>query len=355
MLKIPRIIAQFFKLQPCLQPCLVSMRTHAWASLPVLNSTQQEPATQQRSITDSRQSSSYSSKHGGSVDSIIEPMRSYYFHLRFEICTAAHVEEKQLVLDLSVIKDVFQTPLPHHSRHPWSQLLNVETANNHNRINRVKKKSQDVKVDPPTSQRSRQTAVLHSKSKQASTLRKDWRYNNISLISIDMDQPDKGLRRYGSGKSASQDNPSDMIPGGLATKGKYVPSDPSTTELGWGIVHLYRDAEQTSNLHEDDANNTAITKSHAIDSTFDSQACSTLCILAVPSYMSPSDLLGYVGEQTREDVSHFRLIRTGRANKYMVLMKFRDAKKAQVWQKEWNGKPFNTMEVRVQSHLLYNH
>ena len=62
--------------------------------------------------------------------------------------------------------------------------------------------------------------------------------------------------------------------------------------------------------------------------------------------MMPSDLLGFVGDQTREDVTHFRLIRTGRANKYMVLMKFRSPKKAKEWQKLWNGKLFSAMEVR---------
>jgi BRCA1-associated protein len=61
--------------------------------------------------------------------------------------------------------------------------------------------------------------------------------------------------------------------------------------------------------------------------------------------MSPSDFLGFVGEGTRDDVSHFRMIRTARANRYMVLMKFRSGKKAREWQKEWNGKVFNSMEV----------
>jgi hypothetical protein len=61
--------------------------------------------------------------------------------------------------------------------------------------------------------------------------------------------------------------------------------------------------------------------------------------------MTPSDFLGFVGEPTRENVSHFRLIKTSRANKYMVLMKFREAKRAREWRKQWNGKAFNSMEV----------
>jgi len=141
----------------------------------------------------------------------------------------------------------------------------------------------------------------------------------------------------------------DLLPGGLTTKGEFIPSDPKNTELGWGVVHLYRDADETPGLYENSADSQA-----SSSMAFDPVDCTTLCILAVPSYMSPSDLLGYVGPQTRKDVSHFRLIRTRRANKYMVLMKFRDSQAARNWHKEWNGKPFNTMEVSICQRLALN-
>lgn len=129
------------------------------------------------------------------------------------------------------------------------------------------------------------------------------------------------------------------ISGGLATKGKFIPSDLKNTNVGWGVVHLYRDGQETPALYDD-----SIVAGEEAGTDFNETDCTTLCILAVPSYMTPSDLLGFVGEQTRDDVSHFRLIRTSRANKYMVLMKFRDAQKARKWRKEWNGKTFNSME-----------
>jgi hypothetical protein len=125
-------------------------------------------------------------------------------------------------------------------------------------------------------------------------------------------------------------------PSGLATKGRFIPTDPKSTELGWGVVHLYRDADETPGLYDEATPGAP---------PFDADKCSTLCILAVPSYMGPADLLGWLGERSREEVSHFRLIRTERANKYMVLMKFRDAEMARAWQRDWNGKPFNSMEV----------
>lgn len=125
--------------------------------------------------------------------------------------------------------------------------------------------------------------------------------------------------------------------GGLATKGKFIPSEPKNTEVGWGVVHLYRDGQETPGLYDE---------VDGASKEFNEEDCTTMCILAVPSYMTPSDFLGFMGEQTREEVSHFRLIRTSRANKYMVLMKFREAERARAWRKEWDGKAFNSMEVR---------
>ena len=166
---------------------------------------------------------------------------------------------------------------------------------------------------------------------------KDWRYDAVSIESIDMEAHSSSASKASQAKSAN---------GGLHTKALYLPSDPKTTEVGWGVVHLYRDAEE-SNVSEDHGHTRkSLEKGRrsAKNEDFDPDDCSTLCILAVPSWMMPSDLLGFVGDQTREDVSHFRLIRTGRANKYMVLMKFRSAKKARDWQKMYNGRLFSAAE-----------
>jgi BRCA1-associated protein len=142
---------------------------------------------------------------------------------------------------------------------------------------------------------------------------------------------------------------------GTSTKGTYEPLDQQTSDSVWGIVHLYRDEAETPGLYGDSLLSKPSNPwySRAIKdekSTFHPSAadedCTTLCILAVPSYLAPPDFLGFVGEETREQVSHFRMIKTARANRYMVLMKFRDGKRARHWQKAWNGKVFNSMEVR---------
>lgn len=184
-------------------------------------------------------------------------------------------------------------------------------------------------------------------------LSEDKRLDEMSVQSIDMMPPEHAAR-----SSEAQD---DQITRGIGsstsgqrTKGKYVPLDNGASESAWGIVHLYRDADESSSLYDDVPPPKTSRSRHGGHSKETSSLggpasdldCTTLCILAVPSYLAPSDFLGFVGEETRDEVSHFRLIRTARANRYMVLMKFRNGKKAREWRKKWNGKVFNSMEVR---------
>ncbi|KAG7286170.1 hypothetical protein NEMBOFW57_008475 [Staphylotrichum longicolle] len=65
------------------------------------------------------------------------------------------------------------------------------------------------------------------------------------------------------------------------------------------------------------------------------------------SYMSPSDFLGFIGEKWRGYVSHYRMVMTSRMNRYMVLMKFWDYRRAREWKKEFDGKPFDSVETEI--------
>ena len=182
----------------------------------------------------------------------------------------------------------------------------------------------------------------------------DWRYDRIAVQSIDM-APVAGLEKHGSKEElhGHMNNGMGAGPSGLATKGRYEPLDLEQEDMGWGIVRLYRDAEETPGLYDDlslskssRGGRSSPRKHDASEPVFRDEDCTTLCILAVPSYLTPSDFLGFVGEKTRDEVSHFRMIRTERGNRYMVLMKFRSGKKAREWRKAWNGKAFDGMEVR---------
>ena len=145
--------------------------------------------------------------------------------------------------------------------------------------------------------------------------------------------------------------------GGIATKGRFDASSTEEEELGWGVVRLYKDGEETPSLYDEPAhgkgsksNKALVRKQDGEKPAFKDEDCTTLCILAVPSYLTPSDFLGFVGEKTREEVSHFRMIKTEKSNRYMVLMKFRNGRRAREWRKEWNGKAFDGLEVYL--HLL---
>ena len=182
----------------------------------------------------------------------------------------------------------------------------------------------------------------------------DWRYNNISNQTVAMAQvADLGKPKGNSNNNEHITNGISAGPGGLATKGKYEPCNPQEENIGWGVVRLYRDAEKTPGLYDEpitpskhSKHSKALVKGVTEERPhFQDEDCTTLCMLAVPSYLTPSDFLGFVGERTRDEVSHFRMIRTERSNRYMVLMKFRNGKKARQWRREWNGKAFDGMEV----------
>lgn len=192
------------------------------------------------------------------------------------------------------------------------------------------------------------TRTIHSPSN-------DHRWDYVSVDSYDMNpqNPIPAASRDSGAMSSQINKGVGTSTRGLQTKGRYEPLSQGASEAEWGIVHLYRDAQETAGLQRESA---GVSSEWWYDGAQNRQSgkpfpppkdedCSTLCILAVPSYMTPADFLAFVGEETRNEVSHFRMIRTSRANRYMVLMKFRHGKRAREWQYEWNGKIFNSMEV----------
>jgi BRCA1-associated protein len=281
-------------------------------------------------------------------------MPAYFYHLAFELYPQPQANTKEPYTEVENIylpptgTDLFRSDLPVHRITPWgappSQRPSHRRANtNTSPVDRPKHRT--VSFHQSTAERppSRVPILANSRgpgnrTKQPSVCFPpswDWRFESITIESIDMaaNRP----------RGKSQSHPETPTGGGLDTRATFVPADAKNTDIGWGVVHLYRDAQETPGLYDEEypAVPGSVT---AATEHFNDEQCTTLCILAVPSYMMPSDLLGWVGETAREDVSHFRLIRTGKANRYMVLMKFREAKKAKAWRSEWNGKLFNSME-----------
>lgn len=198
------------------------------------------------------------------------------------------------------------------------------------------------------------------------TAHKDWRFGPVRIEGLDMaerpghkrGESSLGLPLAGSGKGngLAAGLAAGLTPQterGRVTKARFEEVQNKGTNVGWGIVHLYRDGEESLGSSQtqvypplsSEATDTSEATSGLPAKEEEEEDYTTLCIPAVPSYLTPSDFLGFVGEKTREDVSHFRMVMTGKMNRYLVLMKFRDGAVARKWQKEWDGKVFNSMEV----------
>lgn len=270
-------------------------------------------------------------------------MPSYFFHVAVELFTDHH-----------------QPTTPHDSEpHPpnLSQFFKVLKPFTHSpagRQSRVNLSDQRKGIpllpqrsQPPSHALEPRLEIPHSDSK-------DHRLDTVVLESADMASQSAGGEHSGKSDNIIEKGIGTSI-SGRHMKGRYESVDDGGGVEGWGIVHLYRDSEETSGLYphkdsvyrssdlwSDGVRNQSTGKIHPPPKD---EECTTLCILAVPSYMTPSDFLSFVGEETRSQVSHFRMVRTSRANRYMVLMKFNHGKTARQWQNEWNGKVFNTMEV----------
>ena len=179
---------------------------------------------------------------------------------------------------------------------------------------------------------------------------RDWRYGKIISQGIRMARASKdSANGFLTEDTSLHKNAVATGQGGLATQGRFEPLSSEEEELGWGVLRLYRDGQETQGLNDEPTTTkgSRVSKGNREVPPFKDEDCTTLCILAVPSYLTPSDFLGFVGEKTRDEVSHFRMIRTERSNRYMVLMKFRNGRKAREWRKEWNGKSFDGIEVHI--------
>ncbi|KAI0553852.1 Zn-finger in ubiquitin-hydrolase [Xylaria curta] len=185
--------------------------------------------------------------------------------------------------------------------------------------------------------------LLPSAALNPQTAVKDWRFGQIRVESIDIDShiSDDTMQESHAttaAAAATTVGPS-MGTAGKGTKALFLPlATAKNTNIGWGIVHLYREGNATPELRlpprqdlEDEQDNAQLD-------------CTTVCIPAVPSYLSPSDFLGFIGDKWRGHISHYRMIMTGWMNRYLVLMKFRDSKRARLFGQEFDGRVFNHIE-----------
>lgn len=194
--------------------------------------------------------------------------------------------------------------------------------------------------------RSDDTKVSEA-SKQIETASRDWRFGFVSIETLDPTEAMAVAEAEASSSAAAAAAPSlgpNLFGPGTATKATCVRLNTHHTNVGWGVVHFYRDEHENtaSRLTEAEQQLGATATAAGVDEDED---CSTLCIPAVPAYMTPGDLWGFIGERWREDISHCRMVMTSKMNRYLVLLKFRHGKVAREWKKMFDGTVFNTMEV----------
>lgn len=225
----------------------------------------------------------------------------------------------------------------------------------------------------------------------------DYRLSDISLTSVNMD------------KNQNNESPaiaSTSIPlhSNKNQKEKTIPAAASIEPLkakyvGFGVIRLYREideleeTEQTAkqlkdnipsinderNINEhvhandddDDERSARLTRnvsslslnsSNGKDAESINSATSSsqpvmentmVSILAIPSYFTVTDILGFIGDEyTKNHISNVRIIRADVSNRFLVLLNFRSKKYAKKFKKEYNGKHFNSMEPET-CHVIY--
>ena len=258
-------------------------------------------------------------------------MPGYFFHVRIELLSNSTIDSVAAGPPLS----------------PFFNALKPFQKEDTKRENRGHRSHKTTSKDNPLQDLNSEASAL------SSSLPEDHRFDSIRIESAGMAaqpaQKNDNIVGKGIGSDLS----------GHRMKAKYESISLEATDADWGIVHLYRDTEETPGLYQDSPlhssdlwSDTARRKSEKPHPPPRDEDCTSLCILAVPSYMTPSDFLAFVGEDTRRNVTHFRMIRTERTNRYMVLMKFKHGKIAKAWQHDWNGKIFNPMEPET-CHVVF--
>jgi BRCA1-associated protein len=169
----------------------------------------------------------------------------------------------------------------------------------------------------------------------------DWRFGRVSIETADPLDMNGETSRAGLPGAAPSLGP--MLGGAsMMNKAELLHLRTKHTDVGWGVVHFYRDGDETPSLGYMGENaEEGEDASEPVD-------CTTVCIPAVPAYMSPGDFLGFVGEKWRGDIIHCRMVMTSKMNRYLALLKFRDGDRAKKWRREFDGKVFNTMEVGLE-------
>lgn len=139
----------------------------------------------------------------------------------------------------------------------------------------------------------------------------DYRYSPITMISVD--NPSQSNMRNEPLKARS---------------------------LGKGVIRIYREYEE--DILPNSSQDQII---HPDDETM-------VCIVAIPTYLTITDLLGFLGETYVSHITHLRILKSEKPNRFIALVKFNDVVKTAEFQYKFNGKAFNSMEPET-CHVVF--
>ncbi|KAI0741537.1 zf-UBP-domain-containing protein [Daedaleopsis nitida] len=194
------------------------------------------------------------------------------------------------------------------------------------------------------------------KQQEDSSDSRDYRFGPIRVDWVDfssMDPPVSSFIKVSSGKE--REKPAQRR--GEPATATFVPHSSPHTKTGSsvlpeGVVHIFRDYPTGSGEPSKNPSTNASTAGNApahpaeTDGPSDANVESddvTLAVLAVPSWMTPSDFLTFVAPAA-DGIAHLRMIRDSAPNRSIVVMKFREPANAAEFTEVYNGKQFNSME-----------
>ncbi|RDB23862.1 RING finger protein ETP1 [Hypsizygus marmoreus] len=161
---------------------------------------------------------------------------------------------------------------------------------------------------------------------------KDYRFGPIRIDWVDFEQMSKApYSAVGKEKEHGRGTVEATFVSNTRTK-------TGSTNLPEGVVHIFRDSATKPSQEE--------LESTVSTSTVDDSDGVMLGVLAVPSWMTPSDFLAFVAPAA-EGMAHLRLICDCVPNRSIAVIKFFNPADAAEFVEAYNGKPFNSMEPEI--------
>ncbi|EIN03806.1 zf-UBP-domain-containing protein [Punctularia strigosozonata HHB-11173 SS5] len=168
----------------------------------------------------------------------------------------------------------------------------------------------------------------------------DYRLGPISIDWMDIDQSSDVQQRKTSvsGKERQRQPTRGTATASFIERSR---SKCGTTYLPEGVVHVYRDSAPPHTVRDQEF--PALPSSAIGNADVDGVM---LGVLAVPSWMNPSDFLAFVAPAA-DGITHLRMIRDSAPNRSITVIKFRKASDAAEFAEAYNGKAFNSMEPEI--------